>query len=59
MTQPSMENRVHWSDEQYTKVFIVIAADSRKCMVCDQVFTRQGSYEHSQTICYPPASNAN
>ncbi len=50
-----------YSDESYSKVFIVCGegALSRKCLVCDQVFTRQESFEHSMTVCYPPASTAN
>ena len=59
MIQSTVENRVHWSDEQHTKVFIVLAADSRKCLVCEEVFTRLGSYHHSKSICHPPASTAN
>jgi len=59
MIQPSLGDRVHWSDEQYAKVFIVLAADSRKCLVCDEVFTRLGSYHHSKSICYLPASKGN
>ena len=48
-------------DEQYTKVFLVIGEDAllRKCLTCEQVFSRQASYEHSITVCYPPASSAN
>jgi hypothetical protein len=58
------------STEHYSKVFIVGANQahasgtqtyefSRKCLICEQVFSRQGSCEHSKIICYPPASAAN
>jgi len=51
----------NFADEQYTKVFIVVGEDalSRECLICEQVYSRQGSYEHSRTICHPPASSAN
>ena len=49
------------TDEQYNKVFIVVGEDaqSRRCLTCEQVFSRQASFEHSKTFCYPPASSAN
>jgi hypothetical protein len=57
------------NEEGYSKVFLVLADDAtadggvaygtRKCLCCDRVFTRQASYEHSKTICYPPASAIN
>jgi len=59
MNRPIVDTRMQWGDEQYNKVFIVLAADSRKCLVCDDVFTRLGSYHHSKRICHPPAANAN
>ena len=46
-------------DESVGKVFIVIARDLRKCLVCEQTFTRQGSFEHSKCPCRPSASIAN
>jgi len=46
--------------ERVAKVFVVMADGlGRKCLICDRIFTRQASYEHSMTICYPPACNAN
>jgi len=49
------------TDGQYTRVFIVVGEGVRwrRCLVCEQVFSKQASYEHSKTICYPPASSAN
>ena len=48
------------ADEQVAKVFVVTAdGRGRKCLICERVFSRQASFEHSKTICYPPASNAN
>jgi len=46
-------------DETVAKVFVVVSDDTRRCLVCDQLFTRQGSREHSMTICYPLSSAAN
>ncbi len=46
-------------DERVAKVFIVIDDDTRRCLVCEKLFTRQGSFEHSKTVCYPPASSTN
>jgi len=51
--------RVAVRDEIVGKVFIVVDVDTRRCLVCDQLFTRQESREHSMTICYPPLSSAN
>ncbi len=47
--------------EKVGKVFVVVGEDamSRKCLVCEQVFSRQASFEHSKTICYPPVSSTN
>ena len=40
-------------DESVGKIFLVISKDTRKCLVCDQLFTREGSFRHSMTTCYP------
>ena len=40
-------------DESVGKVFIVVGEDARKCLICEQLFTRQESFEHSMLICYP------
>ena len=42
-----------FADEGYAKVFIVVGEDTRKCLICGQLFTRQESYEHSKVACYP------
>ena len=46
-------------DETVGKIFVVVSEDTRRCLVCDQVFTRKESFDHSQLTCYPPAPNAN
>ena len=47
------------SDESYAKVFICLGQDLRKCLICERVFSRQESFEHSKFPCQPPASSAN
>jgi hypothetical protein len=44
--------------EKVGKVFIIVDLDTRRCLICEQLFTRQASREHSMTVCYPPASSA-
>jgi hypothetical protein len=46
-------------DETVGKVFVVVSDDTRRCLVCEQLFTRQASREHSMTVCYPPAYSTN
>ena len=50
-----------FADEGYSKVFIVCGdgATSRKCLICEQVFSREDSFEHSKLPCQPLASTAN
>jgi hypothetical protein len=45
-------------DESIGKVFIVITRNTRRCLVCDQLFTREESFEHSQLTCYPAVKGA-
>jgi len=61
--------------ESYSKVFLVVADDAfdsghesrdgtaspknRKCLICERVLSRCESFEHSKTICYPPAASTN
>jgi len=35
------------------KVFKVVSEDMRKCLVCDQVFTRRDAAKHADMVCYP------
>jgi hypothetical protein len=46
-------------DERVGKVFIALAEGMRKCLVCEKVFSRQGSFEHSKFPCHLPVSTAN
>jgi hypothetical protein len=38
--------------DQVGKVFVV-GQDVRKCLVCEQVFTRRASAEHANVACHP------
>ena len=35
------------------KVFIVVGQDVRKCLICEQPFTRRAASEHAKVACYP------
>lgn len=35
------------------KVFIVVAQDERRCLICEGVFTRKGADEHTKVSCLP------
>ena len=37
--------------DQIGKVFRVVGQDVRKCLVCEQFFTRRASAEHANTTC--------
>jgi hypothetical protein len=39
--------------DQIGKVFLVVGQNVRKCLVCEQLFTRQASAEHAKVLCYP------
>jgi len=42
--------------DQIGKVFLVVGQDVRKCLVCEQLFTRQASAEHAKVVCDPARS---
>jgi hypothetical protein len=41
------------SPEKVGKVFGVLNESLRLCLICDEVFTRQGAAEHAHVACYP------
>jgi len=41
------------NDEVIGKIFVALSQDMRQCLICDGVFTKQGSADHSATPCYP------
>jgi hypothetical protein len=40
--------------DQIGKVFVVVGQDVRKCLVCEQLFTRRASAEHAKALCSSP-----
>jgi hypothetical protein len=42
--------------DQIGKVFAVVGQDVRRCLVCEQFFTRRASVEHANVVCYPACS---
>jgi len=34
------------------KVFFVVGQDVRRCLVCEQLFTRQAASEHAKVACH-------
>jgi len=41
------------SADQIGKGFIVLDRQTCRCLICDEVFTRQGAAQHSFEICCP------
>ena len=39
------------STDQIGKVFLVVGQDVRRCLVCEQLFTRRGAAEHAKVAC--------
>jgi hypothetical protein len=35
------------------KVFIVFSHGTRRCLICERLFTREASREHSEVPCVP------
>ena len=50
--QTRRETRSPGSD-RIGKVFIVVGQDVRKCLICDQLFTRRAASEHATAACQP------
>jgi len=44
--------------DQVGKVLVVVGQRVRKCLVCEELFTRRASAEHSKVICYPAVPDA-
>jgi hypothetical protein len=41
------------STDKIGKVFAAVGQDVRKCLVCEQLFTRRASAEHAKVVCHP------
>jgi len=46
-------------DDRIGKPFLVMAGNIRKCLVCDELFTRQEAPRHSRVVCYPQQPDEN
>lgn len=46
-------------DDRVGKVFMALADDMRRCLICERVFSRRDSFEHTKFPCHPPAPTAN
>jgi hypothetical protein len=46
------------SADRIGNVLIVVGQDVRRCVVCEQLFTRRASAEHATLACYPARSGA-
>lgn len=42
--------------DQIGKVFLVVGQDVRKCLVCEQLFTRRSTAEHAKVVCFSARS---
>jgi hypothetical protein len=40
------------------KVFLVLNAVDRRCLICEKVFTQRQAAEHSKVRCYPASHDA-
>jgi hypothetical protein len=39
--------------DQIGKVFVCVGKNVRKCLVCEQLFTRRAASEHAKVACHP------
>jgi len=42
------------ADDRIGKPFLVMAGNIRKCLVCEELFTREVAPRHNRVVCYPP-----
>jgi hypothetical protein len=49
--QSSSRDAAAASADRIGKVFLVVGQDVRKCLVCEQLFTRRASAEHAKVAC--------
>jgi len=55
--EPSMFDEIQTvvfaNPDKIGKVFRVLDGNLRLCLICNEVFTRQGAAEHAKRVCYP------
>jgi hypothetical protein len=39
------------------KVFMMLGHGMRRCLICEEWFSREGSREHNDVVCYPHAES--
>lgn len=42
---------LRFSPQQAAGVFVVLAKDMRKCLICDDMLTRRSAVQHASTFC--------
>lgn len=40
------------------KVYMMMEYGMRRCLICEEWFSREGSREHNDVVCYPQARSA-
>ncbi len=40
-------------DDRIGKAFVVVGRNVRRCLVCEELFTRRTASEHAEVDCYP------
>jgi hypothetical protein len=60
--EPSMFDEIQTvvfaSHDKIGKVFRVLNENLRLCLICEEVFTRQGATEHAEKACHPSEGNS-
>lgn len=39
-------------NDQIGKVFVAVGRDVRRCLICEQLFTRQAASQHANVACH-------
>jgi len=39
--------------DQIGKVFVCVGKNLRRCLICEQLFTRRAASEHAEAVCHP------
>jgi len=61
MRNSEIELAAALQDDRVGKPFLVMTGGVRKCLVCQELFSRQEAPRHSRIVCYPaePEENSN
>jgi len=46
-------------DDRVGKLFLVMDQGTRKCLVCEELFTPQEAPQHSRVVCHPASGCKN